>query len=258
MTRAAPENERFLSRWSRLKRAQGDTAETTPAESVAVKNPSGEVAAVAVPADAASATTSVRANGVDVPALPAIDTLTMDSDFTQFFQPKVPESLRRAAVKKLFADPHFNIMDGLDTYIDDYTKSDPIPPEMLAQLWNLRDIIDHPSNRKDEVGEAAEVAEVAEVEVAAPVLISDDAAAGTPSSISEEPAPSDLPFRPREGGDPATPFGDVAAATESHWVPAFAGTTAGVVTDSGPVPAFAGTTEIGETSPPDKPANSSA
>ncbi|MBK7472222.1 MAG: DUF3306 domain-containing protein [Betaproteobacteria bacterium] len=88
------------------------------------------------------------------PALPAIDTLTMDSDYGQFFQPKVPEALKRAAVKKLFTDPHFNIMDGLDTYIDDYSKPDPIPPEMLARLVQARDIIDHPSDRKPEVVEA--------------------------------------------------------------------------------------------------------
>ena len=31
-------------------------------------------------------------------------------------------------MKKLFSDPHFNVMDGLDTYIDDYGKPDPIPP----------------------------------------------------------------------------------------------------------------------------------
>ena len=37
-------------------------------------------------------------------------------------------------MKKLFSDPHFNVMDGLDTYIDDYGKPDPIPPEMLRRM----------------------------------------------------------------------------------------------------------------------------
>jgi hypothetical protein len=44
--------------------------------------------------------------------------------------------VKNAAMKKLFADPHFNVMDGLDTYIDDYGKADPIPPEMLASLMS--------------------------------------------------------------------------------------------------------------------------
>ena len=37
-------------------------------------------------------------------------------------------------MKKLFADPHFNVMDGLDTYIDDYGKPDPIPAAMLRKM----------------------------------------------------------------------------------------------------------------------------
>ena len=40
----------------------------------------------------------------------------------------VAPDVKNAAMKKLFADPHFNVMDGMDTYIDDYSKPDPIPP----------------------------------------------------------------------------------------------------------------------------------
>jgi hypothetical protein len=46
--------------------------------------------------------------------------------------------VKNAAMKKLFSDPHFNVMDGLDTYIDDYGKPDPIPPEMLRQLASAK------------------------------------------------------------------------------------------------------------------------
>jgi hypothetical protein len=34
----------------------------------------------------------------------------------------------------MFSDPHFNVMDGLDIYIDDYSKPDPIPMEMLKRM----------------------------------------------------------------------------------------------------------------------------
>lgn len=51
---------------------------------------------------------------------------------------KVDEGIKRAALKKLFSDPRFNVMDGLDVYIDDYSKEDPIPPGMLAQLQHAR------------------------------------------------------------------------------------------------------------------------
>ena len=46
----------------------------------------------------------------------------------------VDAACSNAALKKLFSDPHFNVMDGLDTYIDDYSKPDPIPPSMLRQM----------------------------------------------------------------------------------------------------------------------------
>jgi hypothetical protein len=41
-------------------------------------------------------------------------------------------------MKKLFADPHFNVMDGLDIYIDDYSVSEPIPESMLRQMASAK------------------------------------------------------------------------------------------------------------------------
>jgi hypothetical protein len=37
-------------------------------------------------------------------------------------------------MRKLFADPRYNVMDGMDVYIDDYSKPDPIPPAMLRKM----------------------------------------------------------------------------------------------------------------------------
>jgi len=59
-------------------------------------------------------------------------------------QPNVDATLRRAALKQLFRDPRFNVMDGLDTYIDDYTKADPIPEELVRKLAHARAIFDPP------------------------------------------------------------------------------------------------------------------
>jgi hypothetical protein len=53
-------------------------------------------------------------------------------------QAKVEEGVKRAALKKLFSDPRFNVMDGLDTYIDDYSKDDPIPQAMMASLEHAK------------------------------------------------------------------------------------------------------------------------
>ncbi|MBW8830810.1 MAG: DUF3306 domain-containing protein [Burkholderiales bacterium] len=63
-----------------------------------------------------------------------VDRLTLSSDYTPFLARHVEESVKRAALKKLFTDPRFNLMDGLDTYIDDYSKPDPIPESMLRRM----------------------------------------------------------------------------------------------------------------------------
>lgn len=110
---------RFLSRWSRLKQAQPDAA-------------AGIAPAAAIPAPQPP----VDDRTPDTPdaALPDTATLTLDSDFTAFLKDEVGDALRCQALKKLFTDPHFNVMDGLDIYIGDYSVSEPIPPEMLAKL----------------------------------------------------------------------------------------------------------------------------
>ncbi|MGH8734177.1 MAG: DUF3306 domain-containing protein [Burkholderiales bacterium] len=68
------------------------------------------------------------------PALPPVDKLTPESDFTGFMHPKVEDALRRVALKKLFSDPHFNVADPFEAYSGDWTGGEPIPEEMLAAL----------------------------------------------------------------------------------------------------------------------------
>jgi hypothetical protein len=48
--------------------------------------------------------------------------------------PDVSGEVKNAALKKLFGNPHFNVMDGLDVYIDDYSKPDPLPASVARQL----------------------------------------------------------------------------------------------------------------------------
>ena len=89
------------------------------------------------------------------PVLPPVDELTLDSDFSAFLHPKVDEDVRRAALRKLFSDPHFNVMDGLDVYIDDYSKTEPIPATMLAGLRQAQRILSW-AEGKDPDGDAGE------------------------------------------------------------------------------------------------------
>lgn len=120
-TRAAADdsNEAFLARWTRLKKE----ARERPAEK---PQPKPEAVDSKAPA----------------PELPPPGELTFDSDYRAFFHPRVDEDMRRAALKKLFSDPRFNLMDGLDVYIDDYSKSEPIPAAMMAQLRQAQKILE--------------------------------------------------------------------------------------------------------------------
>ncbi len=80
-------------------------------------------------------------------ALPPIDRMTPDSDFTAFMQPKVEDAMRRAALKKLFSDPRFNIPDPFEAYSGDWTGGEPISEEMLATLNQARTLLF--SDKKD-------------------------------------------------------------------------------------------------------------
>ena len=114
-----------------------------------------------VPGASASAPPDVSRNRTNVTApaatLPPVESLTPQSDFTAFLQPDVEEGLKRAALKQLFRDPRFNVMDRLDVYIDDYSKPDPIPPEILRQLVQGRSIFNPPVMRVNAQGFAEEV-----------------------------------------------------------------------------------------------------
>jgi hypothetical protein len=68
------------------------------------------------------------------PTLQDVQALTPESDFSAFTGVNVSPEVSNAAMKKLFTDPHYNVMDGLDIYIDDYSKPDPLPLSMLRQM----------------------------------------------------------------------------------------------------------------------------
>jgi hypothetical protein len=133
-------DEGFFARWSRRKAGV--------AAPVDERNEAPAAAASAMPSSAVSSTNVAAPDIVRSEPVPAADSapqppaptladvaaLTRESDFTRFMAPGVDRSVRDAAMKKLFSDPHFNVMDGLDVYIDDYSKPDPLPLEMLKKL----------------------------------------------------------------------------------------------------------------------------
>ncbi|OGA48096.1 MAG: hypothetical protein A3G24_02460 [Betaproteobacteria bacterium RIFCSPLOWO2_12_FULL_62_13] len=167
------DREKFLSRWSRLKRevkGQSPDQESPPGN----QPPAPRVADPDTPQ----------------PKLPPLDQLTLDSDYRDFFHPKVDEKVRLAALKKLFSDPHFNVMDGLDVYIDDYSKPDPLPAAALATLRQAQKILEWAKETKEET-EAKRAAAAADP---LPVSLPDQAASTAvgveqPPAVAVEPPP---------------------------------------------------------------------
>ena len=139
----------FLSRWSQRK---ARVREGAPVEPEAPRPPAVPVPAVALAAPVAAPVTAtavaplpepgpaVEARPEAPPALTLEDVaaLARDSDYAPFVARSVDPAVKNAALKKLFTDPQFNVMDGLDTYIDDYNKPDPLPAGMLRQMVQSR------------------------------------------------------------------------------------------------------------------------
>jgi hypothetical protein len=202
MAAAPPDDSGFLSRWSRRKvlvRQGVAPAEPVVAPPVAVvvqpdAQPVGPPQAQAAPLAAAEPAPAAP----PPPTLADVALLTRDSDYTRFVAPGVDTGVKNAAMKKLFADPHYNLMDGLDTYIDDYGKPDPIPPDMLRGLVQSRMLGLFDDQNADDKPAAVTAALPAEAhpyhDEDPAVQLQPDDAAGSPVG---EPGGEDA------GGDPA-------------------------------------------------------
>lgn len=114
MTEDSKDQEAFLDRWSRRKLEQAEEKPSPPQK--------------------------VQAEATAVP-LPPIEGLTPDSDFTPFMASNVDVATRRAALKKLFADAHFNIPDPYEAYSEDWTVGEKIPAAMLKTLNHAQKLL---------------------------------------------------------------------------------------------------------------------
>ncbi|OGB04145.1 MAG: hypothetical protein A3E79_14645 [Burkholderiales bacterium RIFCSPHIGHO2_12_FULL_61_11] len=196
----------FLGRWARRKT---DALQGKPLEEplAAAKPATLDQAAVkdlspgsAEPVPAA-VLPSADATAAELPeqktlSLGDVKRLTPDSDFAPFMARNVGPEVRNAAMKKLFADPHFNVMDGLDIYIDDYSKADPIPESMLRQMVGAKFLNLFDAEEKDErqnipSASPRENANNPNGEIVAQSLENPDLAQPDPVNpeISSEPAP---------------------------------------------------------------------
>lgn len=188
----------FFSRWGKQKAADHE-ANTVPP--VALTSP-----------DSAGTAASGPSEPAPPPTLDDVAKLTPDSDFSRFVGKDVDESVKRSAMKKLFSNPHFNVMDRLDVYIDDYNQFAPLTPVMLASLNHAKDLL-KPLLKQDEKNTI-------------PDNLSADLAASTAlQSSSAGDTLSEQEMQAQSGGDeqPAAAQESVPGSSEEKHVPAESG-----------------------------------
>jgi hypothetical protein len=181
-----------LKRWSQRKRV---AAREIPADPIAA------------PATSVPAATGIAESAAAPPAqaapLPPVESLTYESDFSAFMQPKVAEDTKRAALRKLFSDPSFNVMDGLDIYVGDYTQADPMPVGMLEKVSAVYAMLDpvEPARNKPAVEPGPESARDAApaADVGAGVGVDTDSPPAPPAAAPAADAAADAQLNPAPG-----------------------------------------------------------
>jgi hypothetical protein len=144
----------FLSRWSRRKvqareeAREGVVPEPAMPRAAPVQAPAAMAPQPVAPASPtptpnppptqlpaeAKSTAAAPPPSPPPPTLDDVSRLTRESDYSRFVGQDVDPGVKNAALRKLFTDPHFNVMDGLDIYIDDYNTPDPLPAGMLEKM----------------------------------------------------------------------------------------------------------------------------
>ncbi|WP_372660240.1 DUF3306 domain-containing protein [Hydrogenophaga sp.] len=150
----AVEDEGFLGRWSRRKTLQRSTPvhdePALPAPGAETLGDAAQPTPAVVPPVQSTPEPDTPEGVAQKPPLPTlqdVQQLTRDSDFKPFVGRHVPADVRNAALKKLFTDPHYNVMDGLDIYIDDYSIPSPLPSALLAKMVSAQfmKLVDDPA-----------------------------------------------------------------------------------------------------------------
>jgi hypothetical protein len=168
----AVRKDRFLARWSRRKTSARVQEET---ERVAAKL-TDETSEPPAPKAIAEKTDA---------DMPPVEILDADSDYAQFLSPKVSERLRRAALRKLFHLPRYNVMDGLDTYIADCRHYTPLGDTITA---DMRHEMERQAEAARDVAEQKSSTVVTQDRQPAALDLTAQAAGTTPEHRSQPPA----------------------------------------------------------------------
>jgi hypothetical protein len=208
---AAEDDSNFFSRWSRRK-VQVRTGEALPPEPPA-KPAEAPVAAVVVAPPVEPTPDAAPAEPPPSLTLEDVARLTPESDYSAFVARGVSPDVRNAAVKKLFTDPHYNVMDGLDIYIDDYSKPSPLSAAEMAKMVGAQflKLVDDPNEPKPAAQPTAATPQPDTQETAAqqaePDAVDDSIADARDPTVSDASEPShddhaDLQLQPDDVPEP--------------------------------------------------------
>jgi len=118
--------------------------------------------------------------------MPPLDTLTADSDYTGFLSEQVSETLRKAALRKLFHSTTFNITDGLDEYAEDFTTFETLGNVITADMRHMFEV---EARKKAEAAQQAvlfdETEEASEPEDCVALPEKDEAAEQAPTLLTK-------------------------------------------------------------------------
>lgn len=192
----------FLSRWSRRKLDARETRHDPPLEPTRELPASSQPPADDVPAPSPEAAADTRLPVEEIARLPRIDELTAETDLAPFLRSGVPDALRRAALRRMWAvDPAVRdyVGDALDYAFDWNTPggvpgSGPLLPTDDVQAILTRMFGDSPSEDAPPPDEEREGAQIAPAE-AEPARLAEPASADgelEDRAIPDGSGPADL------------------------------------------------------------------
>jgi hypothetical protein len=134
-----------------------------------------------------------ESEAVKLPTLEDVQTLTPQSDFSAFVAREVPSDVRNAAMKKLFADPHYSLIDGMDIYLEDYSLPSPLSAAVMAKMASAQflKLVDDPEAKKE--SDTADASAPAETDVAAAPTAPEGPLQPADPEVSADPKDHDNP-----------------------------------------------------------------
>ena len=192
-------SDSFFSRWSRQKTLNRELDQARDAAVAKAPLPA-EAEAVPVPKPPVEG-----AQAVDLPTQADAEALDVGADVSRFLQSGVTDAIKGAALKKLFADPAYNVISDMDDYVEDYSQMAKLSAVELRSLQQSKDLHlfeDPPWKIEADARDAAAAAAAKKQATTDAIAESDTVAADNPDPVgaadaAQEPTPLDIDTEPK-------------------------------------------------------------